>query len=75
VFLQLSHLEHPRIALPPKLQHPPQIEVQEGVTRMKQRVRPDRLKPAMVNKSAEIDRGAMASRKQMWPIEGETTRL
>lgn len=72
--LQLSHLEHHPIGLPPKLQqHLPQNEVQEEVTRMKRRVLLDRLKLAMVNKIEEIDSGVMAMHKQMG--QTEMTRL
>jgi hypothetical protein len=75
VFLQLSHLEHPPTETPPKLQHLPQNEVQEGVTRTKPRVLPDRLKLAMVNKIEEIGKEAMALHKQMGLTEVEMMRL
>jgi hypothetical protein len=68
VFLQLSHLEHPRTELPPKLLHPPPNEVQEGVTQMKHRILPERLHLVMVSK-IEIDKEATAMHKQMVLIE------
>ena len=74
VFLQLSHLEHPRTELPPKLQHPPQIEVQEEVTQKKHQILPEQSQLVMANK-IEIDKEAMALHKQMVLIEVEMMRL
>jgi hypothetical protein len=74
VFLQLSHLEPPRTELPPKPQHPPQIEVQEEVTQTKFRILPEQSQLVMVNK-IEIDKEAMALHKQMVLIEVEMMRL
>ena len=75
MFLQLSHLEHPRTALPPKLQYLPQNEVQEGVTQTKRRIRLYKHNPVMVNKIRVIDNGAVALHKQMGRTEVEMMRL